>query len=121
MSTDVSAGTSAEGQITELPAEEEARLREQYRAEMTELADRFCEERGYILVNADQTIEDFVNMRLRFGKFYCPCQPANNDDTICVCEPVINGLVDFEGTCFCNFFTLPEGKKPLKEDLAVDL
>lgn len=117
----MSADTGTEGQITELPPEEEAQLREQYRAEMTELADRFCEERGYILVNADQTIEDFVNMRLRFGKFYCPCQPANNDDTICVCEPVINGLVDFEGTCFCNFFTLPEGKKPLKDDLPADL
>ena len=104
-------------QLTDLPLEEEIKLRDQYRAEMTELADKFCEERGYILMNADQTIEDFVNMRLRFGKFFCPCQPANNDDTICVCEPVINGLVDFEGTCFCNFFTLPEGKTPLKEEI----
>lgn len=108
----------SEEQITDLPLEEEQRLREQYRQEMQELADRFCEERGYVLDNADQTIDDFVNMRLRFGKFFCPCQPANNDDTICVCEPVINGLVDFEGGCFCNFFVLPPGKQPLKDEIA---
>ena len=106
--------------LTDRPPEEEARLRDQYRAEMEELAARFCEERGYVLTNADMTIEDFVNMRLRFGKFYCPCQPANTDDTICVCPPVINGLVDFEGTCFCNFFSLPEGQRPLKETLLED-
>ena len=51
--------------LTDLPTEEEARLREQYRDEMQEIADRFCKERGYILVNEAQTIEDFVNMRLR--------------------------------------------------------
>ena len=107
--------------LTDLPTEEEAQLREQYRDEMEAIADRFCEERGYILVNAAQTIEDFVNMRLRFGKFFCPCQPGNNDDTVCVCPPVRNGLVDFEGTCFCNFFTLPPGKIPIKDDLDGDL
>ena len=106
--------------LTDLPAEEEARLREQYRAEMEDLAARFCEERGYVLTNAAMTIEDFVNMRLRFGKFYCPCQPANSDETICVCPPVLNGLVDFEGTCFCNFFSLPPGKQPMKETLMQD-
>ena len=108
-------------QITDLPPEEERACATSTAQEMTELADRFCEERGYVLMNADQTIEDFVNMRLRFGKFFCPCQPANNDDTICVCEPVLNGLVDFEGTCFCNFFTLPEGKTPIKEEISLDL
>ncbi len=107
--------------LTDLPVEEEARLRDQYRDEMQEIADRFCKERGYILVNEAQTIEDFVNMRLRFGKFFCPCQPGNNDDTICVCPPVLNGLVDFEGTCFCNFFTLPPGKTAIKDDLDGDL
>ena len=102
----------SEDQITDLSPEEEATLRAKYRREMVELADRFCEERGYVLTNAEMTIEDFVSMRLKFGKFYCPCQPANDDDTICVCPPVQNGLVDFEGTCFCNFFSLPEGKAP---------
>jgi ferredoxin-thioredoxin reductase catalytic subunit len=107
----------SQDQLTDLAPEEEAKLRDQYRQEMVELADKFCEERGYVLTNAEMTIEDFVSMRLKFGKFYCPCQPANDDDTICVCPPVLNGLVDFEGTCFCNFFSLPEGKQPLKETL----
>lgn len=97
--------------------EEEAGLRERYRREMRELAQQFCAERGYILTNADQTIEDFVTMRLKFGRFFCPCQPNNDESTLCVCEPVRNGLVDFEGTCFCNFFTLPPGRPPLKEEL----
>ena len=98
--------------------EEERALRERYRREMADLAARFCEERGYVLTNADQTIEDFVNMRLQFGRFYCPCQPGNTEETLCVCPPVANGLVDFEGTCFCNFFSLPPDKTPLKDDLA---
>jgi ferredoxin-thioredoxin reductase catalytic subunit len=89
----------SEDQITDLSPEEEATLRAKYRREMVELADRFCEERGYVLTNAEMTIED----------------------TICVCPPVQNGLVDFEGTCFCNFFSLPEGKAPLKETLSQGL
>ena len=97
--------------------DDEGTLRERYRREMTALAARFCEERGYVLTNADQTIEDFVNMRLQFGRFYCPCQPGNTEETLCVCPPVANGLVDFEGTCFCNFFSLPPDKTPLKDDL----
>ena len=106
----------AEKHLTNLPPEEEARLRAQYRQEMVELADRFCEERGYVLTNAEMTIDDFVSMRLQRGKFFCPCQPGNTDETICVCPPVLNGLVDFEGTCFCNFFSLPPGKKSIKEE-----
>lgn len=107
--------------VTNLSPQEEERLREQYRQEMRDLADKFCKERGYILTNGDMTIEDFVNMRLRYGKFFCPCQPGNDDDTICVCPPVINGLVDFEGTCFCNFFSLPPGKTAIKDDLDGEL
>ena len=107
----------AQRRDTDPPPEREAALREQYRREMRALADRFCEERGYVLTNAEETIEDFVNMRLQHGAFYCPCQPQNNADTLCVCPPVLNGLVDFEGTCFCNFFSLPPGKQPLKERL----
>jgi ferredoxin-thioredoxin reductase catalytic subunit len=104
-------------QLTDLPPEEEAKLRDQYYDEIKELAAKFCEERGYVLVNEEMVYQDFINMRLQFGKFFCPCQPANNDDTICVCPPVRNGLVDFEGACFCNFFALPEGKVPIKEQL----
>ena len=102
---------------TDLPPEEETALRTRYRREMRELADRFCEERGYALTNGDQTIEDFVGMRMQKGKFFCPCQPSNTDETVCVCPPVLNGLVDFEGTCFCNFFSLPEGKRPIKDEI----
>lgn len=107
-------------QITDLAPEEEARLREQYTKEMQDLAAKFCEERGYVLTNADMTIGDFVNMRLKFGKFFCPCQPTNTDDTICVCPPVLNGMVDFEGSCFCNFFSLPEGKTAIKDEVLDD-
>lgn len=98
-------------------AQDETRLRKQYYEEIKSIAEKFCEDRGYVLTNDEMVFEDFVNMRLQFGKFYCPCQPANDDDTICVCPPVINGLVEFEGTCFCNFFSLPEGKTPIKEQL----
>ncbi len=107
----------AEDRSTATPVQEEALLT-RYRAELRALAGQFCRERGYVLQNADQTIADFAQMRLQYGKFFCPCQPANQDDTICVCEPVRNGLVDFEGACFCNFFTLPPGRKAIKDELA---
>ena len=107
----------SEERLTDLPPEEEAKLREQYTQEMWDLADRFKKERGYVLTNAEMTVEDFVSMRLKFGKFFCPCQPTNTVDTICVCPPVLNGMVDFEGTCFCNFFSLPEGKTPIKDEV----
>jgi ferredoxin-thioredoxin reductase catalytic subunit len=107
----------ADEQLTDLPAEEEAKLREQYTQEMWDLANKFKKERGYELANADMTVSDFVSMRLKFGKFFCPCQPSNTDDTVCVCPPVENGMVDFEGACFCNFFVLPEGKKPIKDEI----
>jgi ferredoxin-thioredoxin reductase catalytic subunit len=110
----------AQEQLTDLPPEEEAKLRDQYYDEIKELAAKFCEERGYVLTNADMTIGDFVNMRLKFGKFFCPCQPTNTDDTICVCPPVLNGMVDFEGSCFCNFFSLPEGKTAIKDEVLDD-
>ena len=35
-------------QITDLAAEDQAQLREKYRQEMVELADKFCQERGYV-------------------------------------------------------------------------
>jgi hypothetical protein len=33
---------------------------------------------------------------------------------------VLNGMVDFEGSCFCNFFSLPEGKTAIKDEILDD-
>jgi len=63
----------------------------------------FCEERGYKLSpEAGEIFSDMVKMKEATGDFYCPCQTQRNADTICVCTPVRNGLVEIMGTCFCN-------------------
>ena len=36
------------------------------------------------------------------GDYYCPCRKQQSADTICICKPVRNGLVDIMGHCFCN-------------------
>jgi len=74
---------------------------------MRKIAEDFCQETGYVLSPiAEQVIEDFVNMKMKYGDFYCPCQvdSVGDKETICVCAPVRNGLVDIEGSCFCYFF-----------------
>jgi ferredoxin-thioredoxin reductase catalytic subunit len=63
----------------------------------------FCDEQGYSLApEAEKILRDIVRMKETAGDFYCPCRKVRNPDTICVCKPVRNGLVDVMGTCFCN-------------------
>jgi len=84
--------------------------REELLQEIAERVERFAQERGYALSEIkDNILNDIVNMYQRFGDFYCPCQPENADDTICVCTAVRQGLVEAEGACFCYLF-VAEGK-----------
>jgi ferredoxin-thioredoxin reductase catalytic subunit len=63
----------------------------------------FCTERGYSLSpEAERILGDIVRMKETVGEYYCPCRKERNPNTICVCKPVRNGLVDVMGTCFCN-------------------
>ena len=63
----------------------------------------FCSERGYSLApEAEKILLDIVRMKQTSGEYYCPCRKERNQETICVCKPVRNGLVDVMGTCFCN-------------------
>ncbi len=63
----------------------------------------FCRETGYKLSpEADAILRDILNMKQLMGDFYCPCQAQRGPETICVCQPVRNGLVDLMGSCFCQ-------------------
>lgn len=63
----------------------------------------FCNEAGYQLSpQAEAIFRDIVRMKQLTGDYYCPCQPQQLLETICVCQPVRNGLVDISGACFCN-------------------
>ena len=63
----------------------------------------FCTEAGYQLSpQADAILRDIVNMKQQFGDYYCSCQPQRLPETVCVCQPVRNGLVKLMGSCFCD-------------------
>ena len=63
----------------------------------------FCNERGYSLApEAEKILRDIVRMKETAGDYYCPCRKRRHPDTVCVCKPVRNGLVDVMGSCFCN-------------------
>lgn len=63
----------------------------------------FCNGRGYSLSpEAERILLDIVRLKGTEGDYYCPCRNQRNPDTVCVCKPVRNGLVDVMGTCFCN-------------------
>ena len=63
----------------------------------------FCEKSGcHLSPDADSMIKDMVQMKRRFGDFFCPCQPQQIRETICICKPVRNGMVDILGACFCG-------------------
>lgn len=75
-------------------------------SDLENLRDRvivFCNESGYQLSpQADAILRDIINMKQLTGDYYCPCQPQRLPETVCVCQPVRNGLVDMLGACFCN-------------------
>lgn len=78
----------------------------------------FCAEAGYDLSpEADSILRDIVNMKRLTGDFYCPCQPQRLPETVCVCQPVRNGLVEMMGACFCNLIL----SKNISEDVAPTL
>lgn len=63
----------------------------------------FCTKAGYFLSpEADSILRDIVHMKEIAGDYYCPCQTQQLPETVCVCQPVRNGLVDIMGVCFCN-------------------
>ena len=69
----------------------------------------FCKERGYALSpDADKILRDIIRMKETTGEYYCPCRQQRGPDTICICKPVRNGLVDIMGTCFCNLIVAPK-------------
>ncbi len=84
---------------------------EKRRRELEARLEEFCRERGYVLSpSKDAIIRDMVSMRELTGDFYCPCQPSNSPDTVCVCLPARQGMVDEEGACFCHLILKNEEK-----------
>jgi ferredoxin-thioredoxin reductase catalytic subunit len=82
--------------------------------ELEAIRDRvaeFCQERGYDLgPGAEKILADIVRMKETFGEFFCPCREKRTADSICVCKPVRNGLVDMTGSCFCNLIQSRQAK-----------
>ena len=69
----------------------------------------FCAEAGYLLSpDADNILRDIVHIKEIAGDYYCPCQAQRLVETVCVCQPVLNGLVDIMGHCFCNLILARE-------------
>jgi ferredoxin-thioredoxin reductase catalytic subunit len=63
----------------------------------------YCREKRYRLApDAEAILRDMVKLKQLTGDFYCPCQAQRTQETICICQPVRNGLVDLMGACFCN-------------------
>jgi ferredoxin-thioredoxin reductase catalytic subunit len=63
----------------------------------------FCKMRGYSLApEAEKILLDIVRIKETGGDYYCPCRNRQSPDTVCVCKPVRDGLVDVMGHCFCN-------------------
>ena len=70
---------------------------------LKERVKAFCSESGYRLSpQADEIINDIVQLKKMTGDFHCPCQTRKQPETVCVCQPVRQGLVDVMGTCFCG-------------------
>jgi len=63
----------------------------------------FCERAGYRLSpQADDILKDIAQMKKTMGDFYCPCQTQKLPETVCICQPVRQGLVEAMGACFCG-------------------
>lgn len=79
--------------------------------ELRERVSAFCENEGYELSpQADAILGDIINMKQLTGDCHCPCQSQQTPETICVCQPVRNGLVDVMGACFCNLIISKKGE-----------
>ncbi|MBI4296723.1 MAG: hypothetical protein HY667_06370 [Chloroflexi bacterium] len=71
--------------------------------ELRERVRAFCDKAGYELSpQADNILGDIVHMKELFGDYYCSCQTQRLPETVCVCQPVRNGLVDMMESCFCG-------------------
>ena len=76
---------------------------------LREVVAAFCENAGYRLSpQADEILGDIAHMKELAGDYYCPCQTQRIPETICVCQPVRQGLVDLMGTCFCGLILARE-------------
>ena len=74
------------------------------RQEIARRAEAFVREHGYAFSeHKEAVLDDLVRMHQKYGDFYCPCQPDNNADTVCICAAVRRGLVETEGACYCHF------------------
>ena len=63
----------------------------------------YCEANScHLSPDADSLIKDIVQMKCITGEYYCPCQTQRIPETICVCKPVRNGMIDIFGACFCD-------------------
>jgi ferredoxin-thioredoxin reductase catalytic subunit len=81
--------------------------------ELKKRVDAYCRETGYRLApDADAILRDMVKLKQLAGDFYCPCQAQRSPETVCICQPVRNGLVDLMGACFCNLIL---SEKDIKE------
>ena len=69
----------------------------------------FCAGAGYRLSpQADEILADIAGMKEMAGDYYCPCQTQRTPETVCVCQPVRQGLVDLMGACFCGLILAGE-------------
>jgi ferredoxin-thioredoxin reductase catalytic subunit len=73
------------------------------------LVTDFCERAGYLASpQSEEILQDIVHMKEDMGDFYCPCQTQKTPETVCVCQPVRQGLVDMMGACFCGLILRKE-------------
>ena len=71
--------------------------------ELQQRVTTYCREKGYRLTpDAESILQDMVKFKQMTGDFYCPCQAQRSPQSVCICQPVRNGLVDLMGACFCN-------------------
>ncbi|MDO8670835.1 MAG: hypothetical protein Q7O66_05320 [Dehalococcoidia bacterium] len=73
---------------------------EKLRVAIADRIDSFARSGGYGFSPAkEKIVRELVRMHKRFGDFYCPCQPENVEETVCVCTEVKAGYVDEIGRC----------------------
>ena len=76
---------------------------------LREQVEAFCAGGGYRLSpQAGEILADIAKMKETAGDYYCPCQTQRIAETVCVCQPVRQGLVDLMGACFCGLILARE-------------